>query len=54
MVNFTALIGELICKLPLGLSQCFSSNGKFVLGLWTIALLLGAGVLGFLSWNPRR
>jgi hypothetical protein len=54
MGDITAFIGELICKLPLGLSQCYSSNGKFVLGLWTVVALLGLGVLGFLSWSPRR
>jgi hypothetical protein len=54
MGNFTTQIGELICRLPLGFSQCFSSDGKFALGLWTIAGLLGLGVLAFLSWSPRR
>jgi hypothetical protein len=54
MGDFTGFLGGLICKIPVGLDQCYSTGGRGLLGSWAIIFVLGGIALFFLMRNPSR
>ncbi|SDR45736.1 hypothetical protein SAMN05444161_4093 [Rhizobiales bacterium GAS191] len=47
-------MGELLCKMPLGVDGCHSTPGKASLGGWTMIAFMGVTALYILMRNPQR
>jgi hypothetical protein len=55
MDDVAGFIGDLLCKIPIGMDQCTSGSGRAELGSGAIIATLGVvAALFFLLRNPRR
>ncbi len=54
MDGVTGFVGGLFCKIPLGITACYSAPERAIVGKLVIVAAVGVIAFCFLMRNPRR